>query len=195
MVGVAPVCVLRTAPRDLIVPGLLAELCQSADAFDHGKVERVYSDAEVIVSVNCHRCDAEGSCLTCQIWHSIQSRAAPQRCRGRLSPLHVRAEDLRACITFALSSNGRLAKAQSAELMASIVAERLIARLERDGFVIMRRPRGLVPRRGETSLAKAPRKRLARRRPESHFWISQGFRPRSFQERSAPALARKPRSV
>jgi hypothetical protein len=28
-----------------------------------------------------------------------------------------------------------LAKTQSAELMASIVAERLIARLERDGFV------------------------------------------------------------
>jgi hypothetical protein len=27
-----------------------------------------------------------------------------------------------------------------AELMASIVAERLIARLERDGFVVMRRP-------------------------------------------------------
>jgi hypothetical protein len=52
----------------------------------------------------------------------------------------ARAEDLRACIAFALTSDGRLAKAQSAELMASIVAERLIARLERDGFVIMRRP-------------------------------------------------------
>jgi hypothetical protein len=31
-------------------------------------------------------------------------------------------------------------EAQSAELMASIVAERLIARLERDGFVVMRCP-------------------------------------------------------
>jgi len=40
----------------------------------------------------------------------------------------------------ALTSDSRLAKAQSAELMASIVAERLIARLEHDGFVIMRRP-------------------------------------------------------
>ena len=39
-----------------------------------------------------------------------------------------------------LTSDGRLAKTQSAELMASIVAERLIARLERDGFVILRRP-------------------------------------------------------
>jgi hypothetical protein len=52
----------------------------------------------------------------------------------------ARFEDLRACIAFALTSDSRLAKAQSAELMASIVAERLLARLERDGFVIMRRP-------------------------------------------------------
>jgi hypothetical protein len=47
---------------------------------------------------------------------------------------------LRACIAYVLTSDNRLAKAQSAELMASIVAERLIARLERDGFVVMRRP-------------------------------------------------------
>ena len=69
----------------------------------------------------------------------------------------ARAEDLRACIAYALTSDGRLAKTQSAELMASIVAERLIARLERDGFVIMRRPglgghsalgRGFEPRSG-----------------------------------------------
>jgi hypothetical protein len=52
----------------------------------------------------------------------------------------ARAEDLRACIAYALTSDSRVAKAQSAELMASIVAERLIARLEHDGFVIMRRP-------------------------------------------------------
>ena len=55
----------------------------------------------------------------------------------------ARPEDLRACIAIALTSDGRLAKAQSAELMASIVAERLIARLERDGFVVMRRPPAL----------------------------------------------------
>jgi hypothetical protein len=73
----------------------------------------------------------------------------------------ARAEDLRACIAYALTSDGRLAKTQSAELMASIVAERLIARLiarlERDGFVILRRPglgghsalgRGFEPRSG-----------------------------------------------
>jgi hypothetical protein len=52
----------------------------------------------------------------------------------------ARAEDLRACIAHAVTSDGRLAKARSAELMASIVAERLVERLERDGFVIMRRP-------------------------------------------------------
>ncbi|MGA8445330.1 MAG: hypothetical protein WB766_09080 [Roseiarcus sp.] len=52
----------------------------------------------------------------------------------------ARPEDLRTCIAFALTIDGRLAKAQSAELMASIVAERLVARLERDGFVVMRRP-------------------------------------------------------
>jgi hypothetical protein len=37
----------------------------------------------------------------------------------------ARAEDLRACIAYSLTSDGRLAKAQSAELMAAIVAERL----------------------------------------------------------------------
>jgi hypothetical protein len=72
-----------------------------------------------------------------------------------LTPAHP--EDLRACIAYALTSDGRLAKAQSAQLMASIVAERLIARLERDGFVVMRRPglgghsalgRGFEPRSG-----------------------------------------------
>jgi hypothetical protein len=56
----------------------------------------------------------------------------------------ARAEDLRACIGLALTSDGRLAKTQSAELMASIVAERLVARLERDGFVIMQGPRGAL---------------------------------------------------
>jgi hypothetical protein len=65
----------------------------------------------------------------------------------------ARAEDLRASIAFALTSDGRLAKTQSAELMASIVAERLIARLERDGFVIMRRP----PAPGAGAIARGPR--------------------------------------
>ena len=45
-----------------------------------------------------------------------------------------------ACLAQALTSDGRLAKQQSAELLATIVAERIAARLEKDGFVIMRRP-------------------------------------------------------
>jgi hypothetical protein len=65
----------------------------------------------------------------------------------------ARAEDLRASIAVALTSDGRLAKTQSAELMASIVAERLIARLERDGFVIMRRP----PAPGAGAITRGPR--------------------------------------
>jgi hypothetical protein len=52
----------------------------------------------------------------------------------------VRAEDLRACIGLALTRDGRLAKTQSDELMASIVTECHMARLERDGFAIMQRP-------------------------------------------------------
>jgi hypothetical protein len=39
----------------------------------------------------------------------------------------ARPEDLRACIAYALAHDGGLAKAQSAELMALIVAERLFA--------------------------------------------------------------------
>jgi hypothetical protein len=56
----------------------------------------------------------------------------------KLTP--ARAENLRACIAYALTSDDHLAKAHSAELMATIVAERLIARVKRDGFVVMRRP-------------------------------------------------------
>ena len=45
----------------------------------------------------------------------------------KLSP--VRREDLVATLAFALTRDGRLAKAQAAELTASIVAERIIDRL------------------------------------------------------------------
>ncbi len=55
-----------------------------------------------------------------------------------------------ASLAFALTSDGRLAKAQSAEPMAKIVAERIVARLERDGYVIMQRP----PAPGASTLAR-----------------------------------------
>jgi hypothetical protein len=45
-----------------------------------------------------------------------------------------------ASLALALTSDGRRAKTQAAELTASIVAERIVARLERDGYVIMGRP-------------------------------------------------------
>ena len=67
----------------------------------------------------------------------------------KLTPADPR--DLVACLTFALTSDSRLAKAQAAEIMAKIVAERIAAQLERDRFVIMRKPSeggaGGVPRR------------------------------------------------
>jgi hypothetical protein len=44
-----------------------------------------------------------------------------------------------ASLAFALTSDGRLAKSQAAELLAKIVAERIVARLERDGYVIMQK--------------------------------------------------------
>jgi hypothetical protein len=40
----------------------------------------------------------------------------------------------------ALTSGRSLARDQAAETMAKIVAERLVAQLERSGFVIMRKP-------------------------------------------------------
>jgi hypothetical protein len=52
----------------------------------------------------------------------------------------ARRDDLIATLAFALTRDGRLAKAQAAELTASIVAERIIDRLEASGYVVMRGP-------------------------------------------------------
>jgi hypothetical protein len=55
-------------------------------------------------------------------------------------------QHLLATLSFAPTHDSRLAKAQSAELLASIVAERIVDRLEAENFVIMRRPgRGHTP--------------------------------------------------
>jgi hypothetical protein len=43
-------------------------------------------------------------------------------------------------IALALTSDTRLAKTQAAEAMANVVAERIVERLERDRFVILRKP-------------------------------------------------------
>jgi hypothetical protein len=63
-------------------------------------------------------------------------------------------DDLIAKLAFALTRDRRLARMQSAELPASIVAERIVERLEASGYVVMRgagagrgsaRPRSSAP--------------------------------------------------
>jgi hypothetical protein len=56
----------------------------------------------------------------------------------KLTPADPR--DLIISIAMALTSDSRLAKSQAAETMAKPVAERVVAALDRDGFVISRRP-------------------------------------------------------
>jgi hypothetical protein len=45
-----------------------------------------------------------------------------------------------ATLAFALTRDSRLARMQSAELLASIVAERIVDRLEASGYVVMQGP-------------------------------------------------------
>jgi hypothetical protein len=52
----------------------------------------------------------------------------------------ARRGDLIATLAFALTRDSRLAKAQAAELTASIGAERIIDRLEASGYIVMRGP-------------------------------------------------------
>ena len=49
-------------------------------------------------------------------------------------------EDLAAALAFALRFEGRKRTHNADEIMAEIVAKRLVEHLERTGFVIMRRP-------------------------------------------------------
>jgi hypothetical protein len=56
----------------------------------------------------------------------------------RLTP--AAPDDLAAALAFALRFDGRKCKHDAAEIMARIVAKRLVEHLERSGFVIMKRP-------------------------------------------------------
>ncbi len=56
----------------------------------------------------------------------------------RLTP--AAPDDLADALAFALRSDGRKRKHDSAEIMARIVARRLVEHLERAGFVVMKRP-------------------------------------------------------
>jgi hypothetical protein len=56
----------------------------------------------------------------------------------KLTPATAR--DIEICLSLALTSGSSLARSQAADVTAKIVAERLVAQLERSGFVIMRKP-------------------------------------------------------
>jgi hypothetical protein len=50
------------------------------------------------------------------------------------------ADDLADALAFALRFDGRKRKHDAAEIIARIVAKRLVEHLERSGFVVMKRP-------------------------------------------------------
>ena len=59
-------------------------------------------------------------------------------------------QDIADALAFALRYSGRKRVSDSAEIMASIVAKRLVDHLDRCGFVILRKPPipGSAPRQG-----------------------------------------------
>jgi hypothetical protein len=70
----------------------------------------------------------------------------------RLTP--ATPEDLADTLAFALRFDGRKRKHDAAEIMARIVAKRLVEHLERSGFVVMKRPPiggSVPPYRGEVA--------------------------------------------
>jgi hypothetical protein len=75
-------------------------------------------------------------------------RTIDRRMADDLTP--ARREDLIAALAFALTRDGRTRERNAPELMAGIVAERLIERLEKSGFVIMQKP----PAPGAAALAR-----------------------------------------
>jgi hypothetical protein len=56
----------------------------------------------------------------------------------RLTP--AAPDDLADALAFALRFDGRKRKHDAGEMMAAIVAKRLVEHLERSGFVVMKRP-------------------------------------------------------
>ena len=66
----------------------------------------------------------------------------------KLTPADPR--DVEIALSLALTSGRSLERAQAAEVTAKVVAERLVAKLEQSGFVIMRKPIDTAtPRRPE----------------------------------------------
>ena len=62
-------------------------------------------------------------------------------------------DDLANALAFALRFDGRKRKHDAAEMMARIVAKRLVEHLERSGFVVMKQP----PIGGASALGRARR--------------------------------------
>ncbi len=63
-------------------------------------------------------------------------------------------DDLADALAFALRFDGRRRKDDAAEIMARIVAKRLVEHLERSGFVVMKKPPiggSALPYRGEAA--------------------------------------------
>ena len=71
----------------------------------------------------------------------------------RLTPASP--DDLAQALAFALRFNGRRRTHGAGEIMAQIVAERLVEHLERSGFVVMKRP----PSVGAAALGRGFEKR------------------------------------
>ena len=63
------------------------------------------------------------------------------------------AEEIAEAIAFALRYSGRKRVHDAAEMMSQIVAKRLVAHLERSGFVVMKRP----PIGGSAAISSPPR--------------------------------------
>ena len=83
----------------------------------------------------------------------------------------ARRDDLIATLAFVLTRDSRVARMQSAELLASIVAERIVDRLEDAGYVVMHGP----PAPG----ASASVMRVMRMILHPHSWVSYEVTPGS----------------
>ena len=73
-----------------------------------------------------------------------------------LSP--AASQEIADAIAFALRYSGRKRVNDSSEMMAAIVAKRLVSHLERSGFVVMKRPplNGSAPRAPVSPVREAP---------------------------------------
>jgi hypothetical protein len=72
--------------------------------------------------------------------HIAQVHGRPEGLLSRVAVLSAQTGRTRICLALALTSGASLARAQAAEVTASVVAERVVVHLDRSGFVIMRKP-------------------------------------------------------